>query len=156
MNENKFLKKVNESAMKELLIWLEEFNSSGYKQIIDPVGVVQGNVLSGRYLRQLLFSGQFDFFEILESDGKDICGVLIVTKNEVIKLRAASLVLFAINSNADISNCCVYSSNPLHVLSIALNTEGYEAAGFKNVAKIKGSLNSLNYMYLSLNAGKTK
>lgn len=47
MSKHKYLHKTNESEMKGLLAWLEEFNESKYKLIIDPVGVVNGVALSG-------------------------------------------------------------------------------------------------------------
>ncbi|MFU9915049.1 hypothetical protein [Fannyhessea vaginae] len=153
MSKHKYLHKTNESEMKGLLAWLEEFNESKYKLIIDPVGVVNGVALSGRYLRQLLFNGQFDFYEIVESENNIILGILVVAKSEVIKLRATSLILFVTNHDIDLSNCFVYKGDALYVMSIAVDIEKYLAVGFKNVAQIPSLPNSLNYLYLSVETG---
>lgn len=152
MRKHKYLHKTNESEMKDLLVWVEEYNESKCKQIIDPAGVVDGENLSGRYIRQLLFSGQFDFYEIIESDNSIILGILVVAKSQVVKLRAASLILFAANHEINFSNCFMDKGDALHVMSIAVDIEKYVAVGFKNVAKIPSQLNSLNYLYLSVEA----
>ena len=152
MHNRKYLHKAYESEMKDLLVWVEEFNESNFKQIIDPVGVVDGENLSGRYIRQMLFSGQFDFYEIVESENRIILGILVVAKSQVLKLRASSLILFATNYDIDLSNCFIDKGDSLYVMSIAVDTEKYLAVGFKNLAMIPSKLNSLNYLYLSVKA----
>lgn len=144
--------KINESNMKEVLSWIKVFNESYHKQIIDPVGVVDGVNLSGRYIRQLLFSGQFDFYEIVEAESKIILGILVVANSQIVKLRASSLILFATNYEINLSNCFMNKGENLYVISIAMDAGNYLAVGFKNLAIIPGHNNSLNYLYLLVGA----
>lgn len=87
----------NESDCKAILQFVNKANTDmSHYVALDPFSVVRDGKIKGRLIRQMLFDGRYNVYQLNKNAGER-CGILITAEGEALKGRSRSLIFYLLD-----------------------------------------------------------
>ncbi len=143
----------NESDCKAILQFVNKANTDmSHYMVLDPFSIVQNGKVKGRLIRQMLFDGRYNVYQLNNNTG-EYCGILITAEGKALKGRSMSLIFYLLDqelciegvqqrTHGDGSRVIIISGE-----SDALNIEKF---GFYKLESIPLANGHLDYYFLDL------